>query len=89
MHTITRPGPLRRRLGSPLGSPLSQSRPPGLGLGSGILGALARLVDIVLTWQDRAAQRAALARMDERMLKDIGITRSEALQEARRPFWQA
>ena len=85
MHTITTPGPLRRRLGSPM----SQSRPPGLGLGSGIFAALGRLVEVVLTWQDRAAQRTALARMDERMLKDIGITRSEALEEARRPFWQA
>ena len=89
MHTITTPGPSRRRPGTPLGGPLSQSRPPGLRLGSGLFGALARAVEVILTWQDRAAQRAALARMDARMLKDIGLTRSEALEESRRPFWQA
>ena len=27
------------------------------------------------------------ARLDDRMLKDIGITRGEAEREARRPFW--
>ena len=98
MHTIaqsgTAPGPLRRRPGTPLGLPpgltLSRSgRPPGLRLGSGLLAALGRLLDRLFAWQDRAAQRAALARMDERMLKDIGLSRAQALEEAHRPFWQA
>ena len=86
MHTISTRGSARP---SPLRAPLSQRRPPRLRRRSVFLAALARLADAVLTWQDRAAQRAALARMDAHMLKDIGITRAEALQEARRPFWQA
>nr|WP_235019327.1 DUF1127 domain-containing protein [Tabrizicola flagellatus] len=33
---------------------------------------------------DRQRQRAALARLDDRMLRDIGLTRAEADAEARR-----
>ncbi|MEZ5796698.1 MAG: DUF1127 domain-containing protein [Paracoccaceae bacterium] len=34
-------------------------------------------------------QRARLAQLDDRALRDIGITRAEAEAEARRPAWQA
>ncbi|WP_298283491.1 DUF1127 domain-containing protein [Acidocella sp.] len=34
-----------------------------------------------------ARGRQALAGMDARMLSDIGLSRAEALEEARRPFW--
>lgn len=46
------------------------------------------LLDLLLTWQERAAQRHALAAMDTHLLKDLGITRAEALFEARKPFWR-
>jgi uncharacterized protein YjiS (DUF1127 family) len=32
-------------------------------------------------------QRRALARLDDRVLEDIGISRDKALQEAQRPVW--
>ena len=32
-------------------------------------------------------QRRALARLDDRALADIGVTRAEALAEAARPVW--
>lgn len=32
-------------------------------------------------------QRRDLARLDDRALKDIGISREQADREARRPFW--
>ena len=32
-------------------------------------------------------QRRALAQLDESRLNDIGISRDEALKEARRPVW--
>ena len=35
----------------------------------------------------RQRSRGELARLDERMLKDIGVTRTEALFEASKPFW--
>jgi uncharacterized protein YjiS (DUF1127 family) len=30
-----------------------------------------------------------LAGMNERMLKDVGISRAEAAREANKPFWRA
>jgi uncharacterized protein YjiS (DUF1127 family) len=34
-----------------------------------------------------ARQRKALADLDDTLLKDIGVTRSEAEQESMRPAW--
>jgi uncharacterized protein YjiS (DUF1127 family) len=39
-------------------------------------------------WIERARQRYALARLDDRELRDIGITRVEAAREAGKPFWR-
>jgi uncharacterized protein YjiS (DUF1127 family) len=80
METISR----RRFL--PL--PLSESAPPGLGLRTGLCAFLSRCADLVLGWQARASQRAALASLDDRMLKDVGLSRAAASEEARRPFWR-
>jgi uncharacterized protein YjiS (DUF1127 family) len=53
------------------------------------LGAiLRRTSDLLLGWQERARMRHALAAMDDRLLRDIGLTRSEALREFRKPFWR-
>ena len=41
----------------------------------------------LLRWHELARQRRALLALNERMLRDIGITRAEAEREARRPFW--
>lgn len=38
-------------------------------------------------WQELQRQRGQLARLDERTLRDIGISHHEARQEARRWFW--
>ncbi|MCW5729577.1 MAG: DUF1127 domain-containing protein [Alphaproteobacteria bacterium] len=51
-------------------------------------GLLVRFFDRLLAWQDRARERAALASLDERMLKDIGLSRSEAEREAARTGWR-
>jgi uncharacterized protein YjiS (DUF1127 family) len=37
---------------------------------------------------ERSRQRRALARLDDRLLRDVGITRYEAEWECRKPFWQ-
>lgn len=47
-----------------------------------------RLADTVLGWFERTRQRHALARMDTRMLADMGISRADALHEAEKPFWR-
>lgn len=47
-----------------------------------------RGIDATLTWIERAQQRRALARLDDRLLADIGISRVDALREADRPSWK-
>jgi len=36
----------------------------------------------------RRRQRTALLEPDDWMLKDIGVTRDQALKEAQKPFWR-
>lgn len=50
-------------------------------------GALRHLGGIIGSWLDRSRQCKALADLDDRLLRDIGITRSEAKREAAKPFW--
>lgn len=40
-------------------------------------------------WYQRYTQRCALRQLDDRMLIDIGVSREQALAEARKPFWVA
>ena len=42
---------------------------------------------LVLAWHDRLRQREALDALDDRLLRDIGVTRDEARREATRSFW--
>ncbi len=39
-------------------------------------------------WQDRANQRHRLLEMDDRMLRDVGLSRADAEREGRKPFWK-
>ena len=48
-----------------------------------------RLAGVLLTWQERAVQRYALASLDGRMLSDIGLSRADAWRETSKPFWRA
>jgi uncharacterized protein YjiS (DUF1127 family) len=50
---------------------------------------LTRLVGVALGWQQRAAQRRDLAGLDGRQLTDLGLSRTDALAEYRKPFWRA
>lgn len=52
-------------------------------------GLLAVVVDLLLDWQERARSRVLLGRLDDRMLRDIGITRADVDHEAAKPFWRA
>jgi uncharacterized protein YjiS (DUF1127 family) len=38
-------------------------------------------------WWQLAEQRRLLAMLDEQALKDIGLSRADALQESERSFW--
>ena len=39
-------------------------------------------------WCRRTRQRAELAALDDRMLKDIGLTRADAEFLSNKPFWR-
>lgn len=39
-------------------------------------------------WLERRRSRQALAELDERLLRDIGLTPSEAIAESAMPFWK-
>jgi uncharacterized protein YjiS (DUF1127 family) len=39
-------------------------------------------------WRRRLRERDQLSHLDDRMLKDIGITRAEALRLSDKPFWK-
>jgi uncharacterized protein YjiS (DUF1127 family) len=46
-----------------------------------------KCLKLIVIWQERAEQRHALETLDERMLKDIGVSNVDAYKEARKPFW--
>jgi uncharacterized protein YjiS (DUF1127 family) len=46
------------------------------------------VVTLMQSWGVHAQERRMLLQLDERMLKDIGITRVDATREAMKPFWR-
>ena len=51
--------------------------------------ALTGVVEQLVIWQGRAAERHHLAGMDDRLLLDAGLDQAEARLEAAKPFWIA
>ena len=39
-------------------------------------------------WVNLTKSRNALAKLDQRILDDIGLTKDQALDEAQKPFWK-
>jgi uncharacterized protein YjiS (DUF1127 family) len=39
-------------------------------------------------WRQFRRSRAELAKLDERMLRDIGLTRADVWREINKPFWR-
>ena len=51
-------------------------------------GLMIRLHDLRSAWAERMRQRRALAALDDRMLKDIGLDRAAASREEAKLFWR-
>jgi len=68
------------------------SENPGLSLRTkrklSILSAITNAFDALAVAQERRRQRSALARLDDRMLHDIGLTVSDVEGELSKPFWR-
>ena len=47
------------------------------------------LFDLFTTWQERAAMRHHLRTLDDRILRDIGLSRADMEREAAKHFWRA
>lgn len=60
-----------------------------LPLARSLRDAGAWLALVLLRRHELARQRRRLLALDDRMLKDIGITRADACREGARPFWDA
>jgi uncharacterized protein YjiS (DUF1127 family) len=43
---------------------------------------------LVATWRSRARQRQALARLDDHLLADIGLTQEAQMVECSKLFWR-
>ena len=71
-------------------------------LGNPAIGGAGLWLQLLQTWRngldrlsagihaaiDRYRQRQALARLDQRLLRDIGISAEQAREEARKPPWR-
>jgi uncharacterized protein YjiS (DUF1127 family) len=53
-----------------------------------VLQAVVGVFEQLAVWQERRRQRFTLARLDDRMLRDIGLTYSDVDNEISKPFWR-
>jgi uncharacterized protein YjiS (DUF1127 family) len=47
-----------------------------------------RAAEALTLWSARAAQRRKLRELPDDRLRDLGLTRKQALAEAAKPFWR-
>lgn len=45
--------------------------------------------NVLLNWTDRARQRHQLAQMDDRMLRDVGLSKTDVTRETAKLPWQS
>ncbi len=53
----------------------------------GTRGVLYRLIASMVAMAERSASRRHLAEMDDRMLRDVGVSPTERAEEIRKWFW--
>ena len=67
---------------------LLPSSPPAVAAGHALQWSVGALIDMLLAWHERARQRRTLLTLDDCVLKDIGVSRTDAELEANKPFWR-
>jgi uncharacterized protein YjiS (DUF1127 family) len=68
--------------------PLSRPRSSlALRLAAGVLTGLYLAFELLAHWQERARQRRHLQALDDRLLRDIGLSRADVEFETRKRFW--
>lgn len=87
MGTMSRASrlPLGRRSASTGRQPFKARR----GLAGWAVGLAVAVTDLLYLWQQRLRDRDLLRQMSTAQLKDIGISRADALNEADKPFWRS
>jgi uncharacterized protein YjiS (DUF1127 family) len=71
-------------LQSPLGRPRASL---ALRLAAGLLTWLFLALEQFAQWQERARQRRHLQALDDRLLRDIGLSRADVEFESGKRFW--
>ena len=56
-------------------------------IGGWLIRATLKHIKVIKIWNRNQKTRRALFNMSDHMLKDIGISRVDAMQEWRKPFW--
>ena len=46
------------------------------------------IAQVIAVWRDRVRMRRRLSRMDNHLLRDIGLSRLDAKREINKPFWR-
>ncbi|MEZ5932019.1 MAG: DUF1127 domain-containing protein [Alphaproteobacteria bacterium] len=49
---------------------------------------LPKAAGLLSAWRSRARDRQTLGRLNDHMLRDIGLTRHQVVIECDKPFWQ-
>ena len=52
-------------------------------------GFLSQLAELIHVWRQRYRDRRELAKWSARELHDIGVSSSDAIYQASKPFWRA
>ena len=58
------------------------------GIGGGLTSVADNLVSQVVRWRERARSRHLLRQLDDRMLRDVGLSLSDVDREGAKHFWQ-